>query len=127
METKPMSKTRKITAWILVGLMSALFIMSATMKLTAGADAEIAKNFVKWGLDGKLMLIGTGELIAAILFLIPRTSSLGVLLLSAHLGGAIVTHMSNAEMFVPQVIMLLLVWVANYLRNPEMLASFTKK
>lgn len=127
METKPMSKTRKITAWILVGLMSALFIMSATMKLTAGVDAEIAKNFVKWGLDGKLMLIGTGELIAAILFLIPRTSSLGVLLLSAHLGGAIVTHMSNAEMFVPQVIMLLLVWVANYLRNPEMLASFTKK
>ena len=127
METKPMSKTRKITAWIFVGLMSALFIMSATMKLMAGADVEIAKNFVKWGLDGKLMLIGTGELIAAILFLIPRTSSLGVLLLSAHLGGAIVTHMSNAEMFVPQSIMLLLVWVANYLRNPEMLASFTKK
>jgi len=76
---------------------------------------------------GKLMLIGMGELIAAILFLIPRTSSLGVLLLSAHLGGAIVTHMSNAEMFIPQIVMLLLVWVANYLRNPEMLASFTKK
>ncbi|MBK7819285.1 MAG: hypothetical protein IPJ60_18430 [Sphingobacteriaceae bacterium] len=46
METKPMSKTRKITTWILVGLMSALFIMSATMKLTAGADAEIAKNLL---------------------------------------------------------------------------------
>ena len=127
METILMSKSRKVTAWIFIGIMSALFIMSASMKLMAGADVEIAKNFVKWGLDGKLMLIGMGELIAAILFLIPRTSSLGVLLLSAHLGGAIVTHMSNAEMFVPQVIMLLLVWVANYLRNPEMLASFTKK
>lgn len=127
METQSMSKKRKIINWIFVGLMSALFIMSATMKLMAGADAEIAVNFVKWGLDGKLMLIGMGELIAAILFLIPRTSSLGVLLLSAHLGGAIVTHMSNAEMFIPQIIMLLLVWVANYLRNPEMLSSFTKK
>jgi len=125
MEMIKLSKKRKITAWIFVGLMSALFIMSASMKLMGGA--EMATNFAKWGLDGKLMLIGTGELIAAILFLIPRTSSLGVLLLSAHLGGAIVTHMSNAEMFVPQVIMLLLVWVANYLRNPEMLASFTKK
>jgi len=101
--------------------------MSASMKLMASADAEIAVNFVKWGLDGKLILIGMGELIAAILFLIPRTSSLGVLLLSAHLGGAIVTHMSNGEMFIPQVVMLLLVWGANYLRNPEMLASFTKK
>ena len=75
METKTMSKKRKVINWIFVGIMSALFIMSATMKLMAGADAEIAKNFVKWGLDGKLMLIGMGELIAAILFLIPRRSS----------------------------------------------------
>jgi len=126
METNQMSKKRKIINWIFVGLMSALFIMSATMKLMAGADAEIAVNFVKWGLEGKLMLIGMGELIAAILFLIPRTSSLGVLLLSAHLGGSIATHMEHGEMFIPQAIMLLLVWVANYLRNPEMLASFKK-
>ena len=126
MEIKQLSKGRKITAWIAVGLMTAFFMMSATMKLMASKDAEIAVNFVKWGLDGKLMLIGMGELIAAILFLIPRTSSIGVLLLTAHLGGAIVTHMSNGEMFIPQAIMLLLVWVANYLRNPEMLASFKK-
>ncbi len=126
METKPLSKGRKITAWILVGLMSALFMMSAAMKLMAGKDAEIAVNFIKWGLEGKLMLIGLGELIAAILFLIPRTSSLGVLLLSAHLGGSIATHMEHGEMYIPQAIMLLLVWVANYLRNPEMLASFKK-
>ncbi|MBK8405268.1 MAG: hypothetical protein IPL25_14680 [Saprospiraceae bacterium] len=53
-----MSKTRKSSNnWIFVGLMSALRIMSATMKLMAGADAEIAVNFVKWGLEGKLMLI----------------------------------------------------------------------
>lgn len=126
MEIKQLSKGRKITAWIAVGLMTAFFMMSATMKLMASKDAEIAVNFVKWGLEGKLMLIGMGELIAAILFLIPRTSSIGVLLLTAHLGGAIVTHMSNGEMFIPQAIMLLLVWVANYLRNPEMLASFKK-
>lgn len=125
METNQMSKKRKIVNWIFVGLMSALFIMSASMKLMGGA--EMAANFAKWGLDGKLMLIGTGELIAAILFLIPRTSSLGVLLLSAHMGGAIVTHMSNGETFIPQAIMLLLLWIASYLRNPEMLASFTKK
>ncbi|SDM97377.1 DoxX-like family protein [Daejeonella rubra] len=122
-----MSKKRKIINWTFVGLMSALFIMSAIMKLMAGADAEIAVNFVKWGLEGKLMLIGMGELIAAILFLIPRTSSLGVLLLSAHLGGAIATHMEHGEMFIPQAVMLLLVWVANYLRNPEMLSSFFQK
>jgi len=127
MEIKPLSKKRKIASWILVGLMSALFIMSAAMKLISGADSEMAQNFAKWGLEGKLMLVGMGELISVILFLIPRTSSLGVLLLSAHLGGAIATHMEHGEMFLPQSIMLLLVWVANYLRNPEMFASFFKK
>lgn len=126
METKPMSKTRKITAWILVGLMSALVIMSAAMKLMAGADSEIAVNFVKWGLEGKLILVGMGELISVILFLIPRTSSLGVLLLSAHFGGAIATHIEHGEMYMPQAIMLFVIWIANYLRNPEMLASFKK-
>lgn len=122
-----MSKKRKIASWIFVGLMSALFIMSAAMKLTSGSDSEMAKNFAKWGLEGKLILIGMGELISAILFLIPKTSSLGVLLLTAHLGGAIATHMEHGEPFLPQSIMLLLLWVANYLRNPEMFASFFKK
>lgn len=120
-----MSKARKISAWILVVLIGALFVMSASMKLMG--SEEMAANFSKWGLDGKLILIGIGELITAILFIIPRTSSLGVLLLSAHLGGAIATHMSNNEMFIPQAVLLLVVWVANYLRNPEMLASFSKK
>jgi uncharacterized membrane protein YphA (DoxX/SURF4 family) len=71
MEANEMSKGRKITGWVLVGLMGALFIMSASMKLMGGE--EMAANFAKWGLDGKLTLIGVGELIAAILFLIPRT------------------------------------------------------
>lgn len=118
-------KIRKITAWIFIEIVSALFIMSASMKLRGGA--EIAGNFAKWSLEGKLMLIGMGELTAAILFLIPRTSSLGVLLLSAHMGGAIATHMEHGEIYLPQAIILLLVWSANYLRNPEMLDSFTKQ
>ncbi|AFM13941.1 hypothetical protein Turpa_3303 [Turneriella parva DSM 21527] len=43
------------------------------------------------------------------------------------MGGAIATHMEHGEMYLPQAIILLLVWGANYLRNPEMLDSFTKQ
>ena len=125
METTPLSKGRKITAWVLVGLLGALFIMSASMKLIGGAEASAM--FSKYGLDGKEMLIGVGELLAVILFIIPKTSSLGVLLLSAHMGGAIATHMEHGEAFISQSIMLVVLWFANWLRNPEMLASFTKK
>ncbi|MES2139292.1 MAG: DoxX family protein [Bacteroidota bacterium] len=124
-EQNNISKGRKITSWILVGIIGALFIMGGVMKLMGGE--ELAANFAKIGLDGKQMLIGTGELLAAILFIIPRTSSLGVLLLSAHMGGAIVVHMAQGEMYIVQVIVLLLLWLTNWFRNPEMFASFTKK
>lgn len=65
-----------------------------------------------------------GELVSAVLFLIPRTTSLGVLLLSAYLGGAIVTHMQNGEPYFGPAVLLLLVWVAGYFRHPELLQSF---
>lgn len=120
-----MSKGRKIAGWILAGLIGAMIIMAGTMKLLGGE--EMAKGFAKYGLEGRQMLIGTGELISAILFIIPRTSSLGVLLLSGLMGGAIVTHMEHAEAFIIPVIVLLLVWIAGWLRNPEMFASFTRK
>lgn len=87
-----MSKKRKIASWVLVGIVSALLAMSAIMKLMTGADAEIAQNFVKWGLDGWMKIIAVGELVSVILFLIPKTLSVGVLLLSTHFGGAIATH-----------------------------------
>ena len=120
-----MSKGRRITGWVLAGLLTALFAMSAMGKLSGGE--EMVENFEKWGLDGRLVLIGIGELVAALLFIITRTSSLGVLLLSAHMGGAIVTHMSNAESFIFQSVILVLIWVTAWVRNPDTLISFSKK
>jgi hypothetical protein len=40
------------------------------------------------------------------------------------MGGAIVTHMQNAEPYYSQAVLLLLIWVAGYLRHPELLQSF---
>jgi hypothetical protein len=115
MTTKNLSKARKISSWVVVGLLAALFLMSSGSKLTG--SQEMVTNFEKWGLSGWLTIVGIGELVSAILYLIPRTSSLGVLLF---------THLCHGEPFVFQAVILVLVWVGNYLRNPEMLASFTK-
>jgi hypothetical protein len=119
------SKGRKITGWILTGLIGAMIVMAGTMKLIGGQ--EMAEGFAKYGLGGRQILIGTGELLSAILFIIPRTSSLGVLLLSGLMGGAIVTHMEHGEMFFVQSIILVAIWITGWLRNPEMFSSFTKK
>jgi uncharacterized membrane protein YphA (DoxX/SURF4 family) len=116
------SKARSLAAWILTGLLSLLFIASAAGKLMQ-AD-QVVEGFSKFGLDDYILLIGVGELVSALLFLIPRTNSLGLLLLSAYMGGAIVTHMQHGEAFVAQSVILVLVWVAGYLRHPEVLQSF---
>ena len=99
--------------------------MSAAMKLI-GAP-EVATTFSKYGLDGKMMLIGIGELVTAILFLVPRTSSLGVLLFSAYIGGAIATHMEHGEPYIMPSLILIVGWLANWLRNPDMFYSFDRR
>lgn len=116
------SKGRRIAAWILTSLLTLMFTGSAIGKLM-GAQ-PVVEMFAKWGLRDHLLLIGAGELISGLLFFIPRTTSLGLLLLSAYLGGAIVTHMQNGEPYIIPSVMLLLLWTAGYLRHPEVLQSF---
>jgi len=120
-----MSKARVVSAWIIVGLLTALFLMSAAMKFSGGA--EVVEAFERFGLEDMRVVIGVGELVSALLYLLPLTSSFGVLLLSAHMGGGIVTHMSNGEGYVFQSVVLVLVWVGQYLRFPGLLNSFSKK
>jgi hypothetical protein len=116
------SKGRRIAAWILTGLLTLLFTFSAAAKLVGAQD--VVDTVEKWGLRNHLLLIGIGELVSAWLFLIPRTNSLGLLLLSAYMGGAIATQMQHGESYILPAVVLLLVWVAGYLRHPEVLQSF---
>ena len=119
------SKARRIAAWILTSLITLLFVFSAVMKFLR--PPEVMAAVEKWNLKDELILIGVGELVSALLFFIPRTHSLGVLLLSAYMGGAIVTHMQNDEPYIVQAIFLLFIWVAAYLRHPQLLHSFRAK
>jgi len=119
--TTELTKGRKITGWVIAGLLTALLLFSAMGKFTM---PEMAENFTKWGLGDWRTIIAVGEIASALLFLFPKTNIFGAFLLSAHMGGAIVTHMSNGEPFIVQSVILVLVWVAAFVRNPELLAKF---
>jgi hypothetical protein len=114
------TKQRKIIGWVFAGLISALLLFSAMGKFTM---PEMAENFAKWGLADWLTIIAIGEIISALLFLFPKTNIFGVFLLSSHLGGAIVIHMSHAESFVFQSVILILIWLTAFVRNPELLSK----
>ena len=72
-----------------------------------------------------MRLIGAGALLTAILLLIPRTASLGILLTSSFWGGAICIHMAHGEPYLFQAVVLVLSWVGAYLRNPATFSSFS--
>ena len=116
-----LSKGRRIAGWVLTGLLTALFVFSAGAKL-AGVQ-QVIETFQKWGLQDQTILIGGGELVSILLFAIPKTHTIGLLLLSAYLGGAIATHMQNGESYLSAAVILFIVWLTSYLRSPQLLRA----
>ena len=112
---------KTIAGWVLHGLIGGIMILAGSAKVFGLFPPD---QVAKKGLSLPIVVIGAGELASAVLLLIPRTSSLGLLLSSAFWGGAICLHMSKGEPFVLQSVLLLLTWVGAYLRVPETFASF---
>ena len=112
-------RSMKITGWVLTALLALLFGMSAFMKIIS--DPEIVQQAASIGLDAATYrTIGIVEIFSLILFLIPRTGVLGALLLVAYMGGAIVTHLQHQEPIALAVTVQILLWLAAFLRFPEL-------
>jgi hypothetical protein len=109
----------KMAGLVLHVLVGGLLIFTGSQKLLGSAPPEA---LVKYGLGGQAELIGAGALLTAILLLIPRTCSLGVLLASSFWGGAICVHMAHGEPYLLQSVLLVLTWAGAYLRNPATLS-----
>ena len=112
---------KTVAGWVLHGLVGGIMILAGSAKVVGLFPPD---QVTKLGLSVPIQVIGTGEVVSAILLLIPRTASLGVLLTSGFWGGAICLHMSKGEPFVLQSAFLVLTWVGAYLRVPGTFASF---
>ena len=113
---------KTFAGWVLHGLVAGIMLLAGSAKVLGLFPPEQVE---KLGLSVPIQVIGAGELVSAILLLVPRTASLGVLLTSGFWGGAICLHMSKGEPFVLQSALLLLTWAGAYLRVPGVLASLS--
>lgn len=107
-------KVSNIAAWIIAGLLTALYAMSAYGKISNPAQMEQMK------LGDWSTIIAIGEIVSALLFLIPKTTKYGTLLLSSYMGGAIILHMTGGMSIVMPSAILILVWVVAFLRDPKL-------
>ncbi|EMI26987.1 DoxX family protein [Rhodopirellula europaea] len=112
------NKKLTIAGWILSGLLALMLIgASASAKLTTWEGKS--EMFAKMGWSEDVMFwIGIVEVTVTVLFLIPRTSFIGAILLAAYLGGATATHVRMEEPFFIPIIVGAVAWIALGLRNP---------
>lgn len=113
-----MSKQRKIIGWVITIVAA---IMPAWGVIGKFTNADMINHMTSLGYGDWLTPIALGELLAVVLFLMPKTGRIGTILMTALMGGAIAAHMGHGESFTMQSIVLILTWVAAYIRYPEFL------
>ena len=116
---KPASKKALWTGRILTALVGLLMIFSAVMKFLK--PAAVVQGMVHLGYPESLLpTLGILEAVCAILYLIPRTSVLGAILLTGYLGGATASTLRVGDPFLFPVIAGVLVWGGLFLRDPRL-------
>src|SRR5690348_14612241 len=81
---------------VLIYVAGVLLIGSAVAKVAQ--IPAVVENFRVLGYEGsRLTSIAMLEAVCSVLFMIPRTRSLGLLLVSAYLGGAIAVHVGHGQ------------------------------
>jgi hypothetical protein len=114
----------KISGLVLHFLIGGLMVFTGAQKILGLVPIEA---LAKYGLGEQMRLIGAGALLSALLLVMTRTSTLGILLTSAFWGGAICIHMAHHEPYVFQAVMLVLSWVGAYLRNSAALSNVSRR
>ena len=111
------SKLHNGIGWALAGIAGLLILTSGIMKL-AGA-APIVEGMTRLGVGPYISLLGTMEIVFTALFLFPKTSKIGFLLITCYFAGALATDLSHGNAIITPVLILVLVWVATFLKKPE--------
>ncbi|MGZ3302927.1 MAG: DoxX family protein [Isosphaeraceae bacterium] len=113
------SKKLLWAGWIASALPVLMLIVSGVMKLVK--PAPLVEGFARFGYSDSLALgIGIVELACTVIYLIPRTSVLGAILLTGYLGGATATHVRIGDPFFVPIVLGVLVWAGLLLREERL-------
>ena len=124
-ENGSISRRRLMGGNFLIGLTGLLLVGSAASKFAH--IPKVVTQMAAIGLDSdRLMFVAVLEAVCTALFLIGATRPIGLLLISAYLGGAVATHLQHGLPLAQPSFVLALVWLGAWLRHPEILWSFGK-
>ena len=124
----------KRTLWIgrALSSLAVLFLLSDVimkflMKMLPPEAIE-ASAALQWPLE-KMPLVGTILLICTVIYIIPRTSAIGAVLLTGYLGGAVASHVRVSNPLFSHTLfpiyIAILIWLGLYLRDMRVRSFFT--
>ena len=121
LNSSSISKGARITGWVMSILPVLLLLLSATFKFLQPTGFAEGLEHMGWSAD-VMFKLGVVEVSCAILYLIPRTSILGAILLTAYMGGAVATHLRVGDAFIIQVLVGMLIWGGLWMRDTRIRA-----
>lgn len=121
-ENQPASNPTWMTVvgWVITVLPAGILVTTGVMKLMNVKPPEGSPN-VGWS-ESAMLGLAIVEIGSAVLFMIPRTAVLGAILLTGYLGGAMATHVRIGDMFIPQFLFGVLVWLGLLFRDERVRA-----
>ena len=119
-EAGPVSKGKLWTGRILSAIPVLILLFAGSMKLIKAA--AVVEGIGKSGFPEHLIVpIGILEVVCTIIYLIPRTSILGAILVTGFLGGATATCVRIGDPgFVMPVVLGMMSWGGLYLRDQRL-------
>jgi len=121
-QTTPASKKKLWAGRIISALPVLLLLFSGVMKLMK--PPSVLQGMAGYGYpESLIVVIGLLEIACTVIYVIPRTSILGAILLTGYLGGATATNVRVGNpAFIMTVILGGLAWVGLFLRDDRLRA-----
>ena len=105
-------------AWVVPIL---VFTLTAIGKLVAAPP--LVENFRELGVEPLMLPIGLIQLACVVLFLVPRTRTIGFFLLCSYVGGIIATRWVNGAGLGPGIVLGALLWIGMFAERPSLFTS----
>lgn len=121
------SKTKRWISYVMSGLVILFMLMDGLMKFVK--PKEVIEGTLALGFgEEHLPIIGTLGLLTTLLYVIPRTSVLGAILLTGYFGGVVATHVRLNNPLFSHILFTvyfgILIWGGLWLRNSKLRELF---
>ena len=97
-----------------------MMVFSASLKLTHAPAFVVAWTDGLGFPESTLTGVGVLELLCVLVYVVPRTSVLGAILVAAFLGGATTAHVRAGQPFILPVVLGIAAWAGLYLRDARL-------